>query len=197
LTPQQLKQQEKLFIKSILKGMSTQEAALIAGYPQNPSDLGVALMSNPHIRNTIESHWADILHNEGINMLNVVREIAHIALFDPRALINPETGKYIPLHLLPRNVAAAVDSLDMEETEFNDVSTVTRVKYKLSNKLKALQQLGEYLGLFNQTQRVEVTGKDGAPIQMEVQMSPTEIARRVAFVLQQAPEVVDAVESTE
>ena len=41
----------------------------------------------------------------------VLRSYARRAFFDPKQLVDPETGKLIPLHRLPRDVAAGITKI--------------------------------------------------------------------------------------
>ena len=57
---------------------------------------------------------------------------------------------------------------------------VRRIKFKLHDKLNALEKLGKHVGMFKE--KVEVTGADGGPVQT-VSMTLGEfefVARKVA-----------------
>lgn len=57
------------------------------------------------------------------------------------------------------------------------------IEIKTQDRAKALDQVARHLGMFKD--RVEHTGKDGGPIET-VDRTPTESARRIAFLLAQA-----------
>ena len=172
----------------LFNGMSADEAANLAGYPDRVG-LAQVVFNKPHIRTALEWLQKEYLRSIGATLTNVVTQMTHIAFLDPRKVVDSETGAPIPLHQLDHATAAALEGVEITQTEFNGASTITKTKYKFNSKLKAIQQLGEHLGLFNQVQKVELTGKDGGPIEME--MSHTEIARRIAFMLRSSGEVVD------
>lgn len=179
---------ERLFVGYLFNGMSADEAANLAGYPDRVG-LAQVVFNKPHIRTALEWLQKEYLRSIGATLTNVVTQMTHIAFLDPRKVVDSETGAPIPLHQLDHATAAALEGVEITQTEFNGASTITKTKYKFNSKLKAIQQLGEHLGLFNQVQKVELTGKDGGPIEME--MSHTEIARRIAFMLRSSGEVVD------
>lgn len=179
---------ERTFVGHLFNGLPADEAANLAGYPHRDG-LAQIIFNKPHIRTALEWLQKEYLRSIGATLTNVVTQMTHIAFLDPRRVVDMVTGAPIPLHLLDHATAAALESVDITQTEFNGVSTITKTKYKFNSKLKAIQQLGEHLGLFNQVQKVELTGKDGGPIEME--MSHTEIARRIAFMLRSSPEIVD------
>ena len=184
---------ERMFVTYIFNGMPAEEAATKSGYPDRPG-FAMSLVGKPHIKEALNWLNSEYLRSIGATLTNIVTQMTHIGFLDPRRVVDSTTGVPIPLHLLDHATAAALESVDITQTEFNGASTITKTRYKFNSKLKALQQLGEHLGLFNQTQKVEITGKDGAPIQME--MSQTEIARRIAFVLQGQSQEITDVDST-
>lgn len=179
---------ERALVTYLFNGMPSDEAAEKAGYPVNKTDTSMWLVTRPHIKVALEWMQQEYLRSIGATLTNVVTQMTHIGFLDPRRVIDDE-GKTIPLHKLDHATAAAISEVEVTEREFNGASTVTKTRYKFNSKLKALQQLGEHLGLFNQVQKVEITGEGGGPIQME--MTHTEIARRIAFVLRGQAEVVD------
>lgn len=179
---------ERTFVGHLFNGLPADEAADLAGYPHRDG-LAQVIFNKPHIRTALEWLQKEYLRSIGATLTNVVTQMTHIAFLDPRRVVDMETGAPIPLHKLDFATAAALEGVEITQTEFNGASTITKTKYKFNSKLKAIQQLGEHLGLFNQVQKVELTGKDGGPIEME--MSHTEIARRIAFMLRSSPEIVD------
>lgn len=89
---------------------------------------------------------------------------------------------------ITRDNAAAVQELVVDtyiEGHGDDAKSVRRVRLKLLDKRAALVDMGHHLGMFKK--RVEMTGKDGGPIEhtAEVELSPLEFARRIAFALEE------------
>jgi phage terminase small subunit len=179
---------ERSFVGLVFNGMTADEAADKAGYPPR-DNFAMFLIAKPHIKRALEWMQQEYLRSIGATLTNAVAQMVHIAFLDPRKVVDMETGTPIPLHKLDASTAAALEGVEITSTEFNGASTITKTKYKFNSKLKALQQLGDHLGLFNQVVKVEHTGANGGPIQME--MSQTEIARRMLFVLRQQGETID------
>lgn len=179
-----LDKREVEFCHYILRGYKAQDAAIRAGYkPRTPTeDIGRVIYNRPHIKDALEWMQAEHLKGIGVTFARVASEFATLAFFDPRKLVDNE-GRTIPLHLLDKETAAGIEGMDITETEFNGVSTVTKIKYKLHPKIKALDSLAKFLGMF--VDKVEVTGQGGGPVQVE-EIGATEMARRVAFLLLQA-----------
>ena len=99
---------------------------------------------------------------------NVLTELQRVAFFDPRKLLNG-SGGIKPVEEWDDNSAAAVMSLEVDEifTGKGDgrVHIGLTKKLKLHPKVAALEKLGQYLGMF--AKKVEITGKDGKPIEHE------------------------------
>jgi phage terminase small subunit len=82
-----------------------------------------------------------------------LRAYARRAYFDPRKLLDPETGNLIPLHRLPRDVAAAVTEIHVKhlrtktDEEGNEIqSELVRVKW--DNGDSARDAISKYIGLY-------------------------------------------------
>jgi phage terminase small subunit len=74
---------------------------------------------------------------------DVIQELSPLARLNAQDTINPD-GTPIPLHELPREVAAAVS--DYEVTR-KDGKTIW--KYKFHDKIKAVALIGKHLGMFD------------------------------------------------
>jgi phage terminase small subunit len=106
-----------------------------------------------------------------INTENVLKEYARIAFFDIRDIYD-EQGRLLNPIDLDDDTAAAIAALDITEES---------IKYKIHDKMKALDALAKRLNLFAEHNKVNVEAN------VEVsKMSKTERARRVAFLLAEA-----------
>lgn len=114
-----------------------------------------------------------------INAENVLREYARIAFFDVKNLFDDE-GNPLPLTELDDNTSAAIAGVDVQKLG-KDEGFAQIVKYKLADKLRALDALAKRLNLFDETQKHVIEGNINIG-----KMSKTEKARRVAFLLAEA-----------
>lgn len=78
----------------------------------------------------------------------------------------------------------AVDVIPTEQLEKDKLAAIAGIKatdkgieVKTNDKLKALELMGKYLGMF--TDKVEMTGKDGGPIETKQTVDDTEIQKRL------------------
>jgi phage terminase small subunit len=86
-------------------------------------------------------------------------------------------------HKLTRAQTAALAEVIVDayaEGGGEDARQVKKVRFKLHDKRAALVDLGRHYGLFKE--RMEHSGKDGAPLIPEG-MTDNEVARRIAFLL--------------
>jgi len=74
----------------------------------------------------------------------VLNEYAKIAFLDPRKLLQ-EDGRPLKISKLDDESAGAIAGLDVAE----DNMGFDTVKYKLANKLGALDSIARHLGMFN------------------------------------------------
>ena len=145
-----------------------------AAYPGCKSDNtagveGHRLLKNPKIADYIQKRMQDRQVRTEITQDRVLKEYAKLGFFDPRKLFNGD-GSPVPIQDLDDDTAAAIAGLDVlevyEGTGADRVFTGYIKKYKIANKIGALDSMAKHLGLF--IDRQEITGPDGGPLQMQV-----------------------------
>lgn len=155
LTPKQQR-----FVSEYLIDMSATQAAIRAGYSaRTANEQGARLLAKASVRQAVDAAIAERQKRTEITQDMVVAELAKIAFGDQRDVM--EWG--------PRGVKLR-DSKNLTDEQAAIVAEVTEtitiaggtLKLKTHDKVGALKLLGEHLGMFKQ--RVEHTGKDGAPI---------------------------------
>ena len=122
---------------------------------------------NPKVRAEIAKKTGKVFTKLEISAERVLEEIAKLAFFDPRKLFESD-GSPKQLHELDDETAMAVAGFEFVEL-FEGTGDQKHAygllkKYKLTDKRASLELLGKYLKLF--TDRTEITGKDGGPIQV-------------------------------
>lgn len=145
-----------------------------AAYPGCKSDNtagveGHRLLKNPKIADYIQKRMQDRQVRTEITQDRVLREYAKLGFFDPRKLFNAD-GSPREIADLDDDTAAAIAGLDVlevyEGTGADRVFTGYIKKYKIANKIGALDSIAKHLGMF--IDRQEITGPDGGPLQMQV-----------------------------
>ena len=165
LTPKQ-----KRFVDEYLIDLNATQAAIRAGYsPKTANEQGARLLANVSIAQTIQKAMQDREQRTEITQDRVLQEYARLAFYDPRKLFQPD-GTPKPIEALDDDTAAALAGLEVRE-EFegageNRTFVGYTKKYKLANKLGALDSLAKHLGLFEpkeedseeETIKIEITG---------------------------------------
>lgn len=181
LTPKQA-----LFVQEYLVDLNATQAAIRAGYSEDTAGaIGHENLNKPGISTAIQNAMDLRAERTGITVDRVLVQLARMGFADIRQIFT-EGGHLRDIASLPEDVAASVQSVEVvtrpgAEVDENGNRTIEYVhKIKLADKKGALELLGKHLSLF--ADRVEHTGKDGGPIETA---DTTDLARRIAFVLQQ------------
>jgi phage terminase small subunit len=148
LTPKQ-----ERFVQEYLVDLNATQAAIRAEYSEKTAySQGQRLLKNVEIQAAIQNATQKRQQRVEITQDRVLLEYARLAFFDPRKLFC-EDGKPKDISELDDDTAAALAGLDMQEVyegAGQDREFVGYVKkYKLANKLGALDSLGKHLGMFS------------------------------------------------
>ncbi|MGD9825772.1 terminase small subunit [Desulfobacter sp.] len=142
-------------------------------YPhvKNDNIAGVSsyhLLRNPKIQAYLDARKAEMAAKLEITPEKVLQSYARRAFFDPRQLLDPETGKLIPLHRLPRDVAACVTkikvrSLKPKTVVDEDTGNKTEVEQNIievewDKGDAARESLSKVLGLYEKDHKQQNEG---------------------------------------
>lgn len=125
------------------------QAALIAGYSEKNAGVSASiLLANPKVKAYIDKRKDELIDQIGVNQLKVLKELAHIAFADIRKLYDDQ-GQLRPVNTLTDDMAAALMCVDVFEViSFDGIKVGETKKIRMNDKIKALELLGRYLGLF-------------------------------------------------
>lgn len=165
LTPKQ-----KRFVSEYLIDLNATQAAIRAGYSAKTAhSIGQENLTKPEIMRELEKAIQDRQQRTEITQDRVLQEYARLAFCDPRRLFNAD-GSPKPIEELDDDTAAALAGLEVRE-EFEGKGQERTLagytkKYKLVNKLGALDSLAKHLGLFDSKEedpedeaiKIEITG---------------------------------------
>lgn len=158
LTPKQQR-----FVEEYLVDLNATQAAIRAGYsPKTANEQGARLLANVSVQAAIQEAMKSREQRTEVTQDRVVKELAKIAFGDPRNVMSwgPSGVKLKASTELTDDEAAFVSEVSETTTEHGG-----SLKLKTNDKLKALELLGRHIGMFKE--KVEVTGKDGGPIQTQ------------------------------
>lgn len=149
------------FVKALLadKDFNGERAAAAAGY-KDPKQTSYQMFKNKHVLKAL----GEAIHKRNteydVTAANVLRELAAIAFFNPQDALDPKTGAMLPLHRMPRHVAAAVSRFKVQSEKVfkivgDDGEEEGETKEQLldvrfHSKLTALEMLAKHVGLLKE-----------------------------------------------
>ena len=169
------------FVDEYMVDLNATQAAIRSGYsPKTAGDIGRQLLRKTPVAIAIAERQRAVSERTGVTVERVISELAKIGFSDIRNVVNwgdavgvkdPETGE-----VLITNGVALIPASDLNEDAAACIAEISQtregvMKVKLHDKRAALVDLGKHLGMFKDT--VELTGKDGGPIQTEGKMDLT------------------------
>jgi phage terminase small subunit len=143
LTPRQ-----SAFVQQYLIDRNGKQAAIRAGYaPGSAKEQAARLLTNANVDRVVTSELKRLGEKHGITVERVLEEYAKLAFLDPASFYD-EDGALIPVHLLPKETAAALTGMDVKEMYKDGVPEAVIKKIKFSDKRGALDSLAKHLGMF-------------------------------------------------
>ena len=166
---------EQRFCEEYLIDLNGTQAAIRAGYSEKSAkEIASQNFTKLHIQAYIESKQKELFLQIGISQERILKEYAAIAFADIRKLFDAD-GRLLPIQQIPDDIAKVLASVEVDELWGFDKEGKVRIgdtkKIKLIDKLGALNSLAKYFGMI--TEKVEVAGKGGGPIQTEVKHTVT------------------------
>jgi len=147
LTPKQ-----ERFVQEYLVDLNATAAAKRAGYSAKTADrIGPELLGKTCVSQAIQDAQAERQKRTKITQDMVIQECAKLAFFDVRKMFD-ENGKPLDISQLDEDTAAALVGLDVQDVADSDGDYIGYVKkYKMADKLKALELLGKHVGAFERS----------------------------------------------
>lgn len=164
--------QRQLFVYCYCQHWNGAQAAREAGYSESIAKEHASLMlKDEAVKHAIDKQLNKIMGKIDIDTETVVQEIGKLAFANVKDLYD-EYGDLIPVHQLPREVAACI----IEVTETNFKGKITR-KYKTEGKSKNLELLGRYLQMFVEKVEIKTASDMYNDINQHIESSPKNAIR--------------------
>ena len=159
-----LTRQQVLFCNNYVGHFNAARAARDAKYSVHTArEQGCDLLTRPHIRAFVDFLTQELVSDAEISRERILRELSRRAFFSPKDLYD-EDGNLIHPSDLPDDVAAAIDSVEIEmvgtfgkKSDDEEPQRILSIKYKGANGDKSLEQLGRYHKMF--TDNLNHSGK--------------------------------------
>ncbi len=180
VTPRKLTPRQQLFVVEFMVDLNAMQAAIRAGYTASYAKHHAAeLQAMPHVAAAIAVEMEQRSKRTKIDADWLLTRLAAEADADI-ADIYDENGAIKPVKEWPMVFRTGlVVGLEVEEMRENGVTIGTIRKVKQSDRIKRLELIGKHVDVQAFKERVEHTGKDGAPIEtITTTMTAKEAAER-------------------
>ncbi len=163
----------KLFVAEYLTNFNATKAAIAAGYaPKAAHVTGCLLLKNDKVQRLIQEAMNDRVERTKVTQDRVVKELAKIAFANMKDFVRwDSTGVKV------KNSQEVIEEDSAAIAEISQVDTQhgTNIKFKLHDKLRALELLGKHLGMFLETVINRHTGENGGPVEVSHEFSDSKI----------------------
>lgn len=153
-TPPKLRPKVKVFVREYAKDLNGTQAAIRAGYSvRTAGAIASEHLQKPHVQAAIQAEQAARAKRLEITADAVVREFAILGLADMRNYLRfDDKGQvYLDWANMPETATKAIAEITQEEYvegKDEDARVIRKTKFKLHDKVRALENLGKHLGLF-------------------------------------------------
>jgi phage terminase small subunit len=163
------------FAEEYLIDCNASAAARRAGYTTKNSDqLGHRLLKNPKIATVIAERKEERSRKVGISQDRVLKETEVLAFSNvDDYMMDPDTGRLVLAPGAPAEAMRAVSSVKYGSTTTRrgDATEVEHwCEFRLWDKPGMVKLAGKHVDTHGFTDRMEVTGKDGGPLEFTLQL---------------------------
>lgn len=140
-----LDEQQIVFVANYLRSFNIVEAGNAAGYE---GDTAHKLFKNLSVRKAINAALYELVENNQLMQKQVLQRLAKIAFFDVGSVLT-WNGRRVVLK----------NSEDVDTTCVKSIKeTKDGISVEFHNQLDALEKLGRYLKIFNDSKKLEIEG---------------------------------------
>lgn len=142
-----LTDKQEIFCREYLKDMNATQAAIRAGYSAKTSNEASArMLANVSIQNFIQELKTKRADKLEITADRVLQELAKIGFSDIKEYLNSDYSLK-PLSEIDVSKSGAIQSIQKDVTQ-GDTWSNTSTKFKLHDKLSALEKIAKHIGFF-------------------------------------------------
>ena len=175
MTPKQ-----ERFVEEYLVDLNATQAAIRAGYSAKTAEwIGPQLLSKTHVAEAIRAAKVARSERTRIDADWLLTRLAQVADADAADILNAD-GTLKPVAEWPdawrKTLVQGVEVVTFGNA---DRGVGELVKVKMADRLKVLEMIGRHIAVGAFRERVELTGKNGGPVQMDVSGMSTEALREL------------------
>jgi phage terminase small subunit len=154
------------FIEQYLIDNNATQAAIRVGYsPETAQEQSSRLLSNVIVKARVAKAQAERLVRVNITADTVLHEMSALALANVNHYVIDPRGQVTLAPGAPQNAMAAVQSIKKKTTVKPNGDVEYHVELRLWDKPGSLKLMGKHANVAACFDKVEVTGKDGGPIE--------------------------------
>lgn len=138
---------QDLFVEEYLIDLNATQAAIRAGYSvKTANEQGARLLAKVSVQTKIAKAMAERSKRTGVNQDRVVLELAKMGFVNPADVIDLKTGEVLPD--ATDEDLACIQSVKVKKTT-KGKSVIEEREVRFYDKSKALEKLGQHLGMWN------------------------------------------------
>lgn len=144
---------EEKFIEKYVETLNGSESYLYAYPKTKPSAAktsGSRMLSREHVKVEIEKRVAKRTAKNEITADRILQELAKIAFSNVGDLFDPKTNAMKNIGDVDSATLSAVSGISIEENGYGKRKEGTTKKVRMYDKIRALEKLGHYVGLFKE-----------------------------------------------
>lgn len=164
----ELTARQSRFVDEYLISLNATQAAKKAGYKEETAESqGSRLLKNVKVANAISARKMERSERTQIDADYVLRRLVEIDQMDVLDIMNDEGGLK-PIHEWPKAWRITLSGFDISSSSYgegDDAVEFILKKIKWPDKVKNLELIGRHVSVQAWREHLEMTGKDGGPIQ--------------------------------
>lgn len=163
-----LTDKQELFCREYLVDMNATQATIRAGYSSNnAASCGNRLLDNAEVKAFIAELMSERNLDCSLSADYVLRRLEDIDRLDVADILDSD-GNVLPIGDWPEAWRTSVSSIEVSQVKSAGETTSCLKKVKLPDKLRNLELLGKHTDVSAFRSRMEITGKDGAELIVQV-----------------------------
>lgn len=164
----ELTAKQRMFCAEYLVDLNAAQAAIRAGYSEaTAKEMGYENLTKPHIHDCIQKLMDERRKRVRVSADDVLMELKRMAFYDPADIARVSITCPEDILKLPEDVRRCIIGWGYDKAG--------NFTLKLSGKTQQLEMIGRHLKMF--TDKSEITGRDGEPLNQAVALSEEQMAQ--------------------
>lgn len=168
-----LSAKHRRFVEEYLIDLNATQAAIRAGYSENTAgSVGSALLQREDVQRHLQNCQLSRSYRTGITQDQVLRELARIGFADIKQFLSFRTAlTRIGFDKDGNEIIDYATVIELKDSDVVDGAPISEVslkdgnlKFKLHDKVAALEKIGRHLGMFNDS--LKLKGDADQPLQV-------------------------------